>query len=57
MYFRSLTPISLVQKPVDVKSRNRLKKETASDGNRRDEILGNAPQSARGFFAVPKVIE
>ena len=27
------------------------------DGNRRDEILGNAPQSARGFFAVPKVVE
>src|SRR6266487_1612603 len=31
MYFRSFTPISLDQKPVDVKSRKRLKKETPSD--------------------------
>jgi Asp-tRNA(Asn)/Glu-tRNA(Gln) amidotransferase C subunit len=28
-----------------------------SDGGRRDDILGNAPRTARGFFAVPKVVE
>ena len=34
-----------------------MRDDEVTDGNRRDEILGNAPQSARGFFAVPKVIE
>ena len=28
-----------------------------TDGNRREDILGNAPQSTRGFFVVPKVVE
>src|SRR5439155_181097 len=34
-----------------------MREDEVTDGNRRDEILGNAPQSARGFFAVPKVVE
>ncbi|MGH7093551.1 MAG: Asp-tRNA(Asn)/Glu-tRNA(Gln) amidotransferase subunit GatC [Stellaceae bacterium] len=34
-----------------------MREDAVTDGNRRDAILGNAPQSARGFFAVPKVIE
>ena len=28
-----------------------------TDGGCRDAILGNAPRAARGFFAVPKVVE
>ncbi len=34
-----------------------MREDEVTDGNRRDEILANAPQSARGFFAVPKVVE
>lgn len=34
-----------------------MREDVVSDGNRRDEILANAPQQARGFFVVPKVIE
>ena len=34
-----------------------MRDDEVTDGNRRDEILDNAPQSARGFFAVPKVVE
>ena len=34
-----------------------MRDDEVTDGNRREEILGNAPQSARGFFAVPKVVE
>jgi len=39
-----------------------MRDDQVTDGNRRDEILGNAPQSApngskKGFFAVPKVVE
>lgn len=34
-----------------------MRDDEVTDGNRRDEILQNAPQSARGFFAVPKVVE
>jgi aspartyl-tRNA(Asn)/glutamyl-tRNA(Gln) amidotransferase subunit C len=34
-----------------------MRDDAVTDGNRRDEILKNAPQSARGFFAVPKVVE
>ena len=34
-----------------------MRDDEVTDGNRRDDILGNAPQSARGFFAVPKVVE
>ena len=34
-----------------------MREDEVTDGNRRDAILGNAPQQARGFFAVPKVVE
>jgi aspartyl-tRNA(Asn)/glutamyl-tRNA(Gln) amidotransferase subunit C len=34
-----------------------MRDDKVTDGNCRDAILGNAPQQARGFFAVPKVIE
>jgi aspartyl-tRNA(Asn)/glutamyl-tRNA(Gln) amidotransferase subunit C len=34
-----------------------LREDKVTDGDRRDDILTNAPQSARGFFAVPKVVE
>ena len=35
----------------------RLRSDEVTDGNRRDEILANAPEAEHGFFAVPKVIE
>jgi aspartyl-tRNA(Asn)/glutamyl-tRNA(Gln) amidotransferase subunit C len=35
----------------------RLREDIVTDGNRRDEILANAPVPEHGFFAVPKVIE
>ena len=39
-----------------------MRNDNVTDGDCRDAILGNAPQSApdgprKGFFAVPKVIE
>ena len=34
-----------------------MRDDDVTDGKRRDEILANAPQSTRGFFAVPKVVE
>jgi aspartyl-tRNA(Asn)/glutamyl-tRNA(Gln) amidotransferase subunit C len=34
-----------------------MREDRVTDGDRRDDILGNAPQQARGFFAVPKVVE
>jgi aspartyl-tRNA(Asn)/glutamyl-tRNA(Gln) amidotransferase subunit C len=33
------------------------REDEVTDGDRRDQILQNAPQAARGFFAVPKVVE
>jgi aspartyl-tRNA(Asn)/glutamyl-tRNA(Gln) amidotransferase subunit C len=33
------------------------REDVVADGNRRDEILGNTPRTARGFFVVPKVVE
>lgn len=35
----------------------RLREDVVTDGNKRDQILANAPQAEHGFFAVPKVIE
>ena len=35
----------------------RLRDDVVTDGNRRDDVLANAPQAEHGFFAVPKVIE
>ena len=34
-----------------------MRDDEVTDGDSRDAVLGNAPQSAKGFFAVPKVIE
>ena len=34
-----------------------MRDDKVTDGDCRDAILGNAPARARGFFAVPKVIE
>jgi len=37
----------------------RLKRraDVVTDGNRREDILANAPDAREGFFAVPKVVE
>jgi aspartyl-tRNA(Asn)/glutamyl-tRNA(Gln) amidotransferase subunit C len=35
----------------------RMREDRVIDGDCREAILGNAPRSARGFFAVPKVVE
>jgi aspartyl-tRNA(Asn)/glutamyl-tRNA(Gln) amidotransferase subunit C len=35
----------------------RLRDDVVTDGDIRDEVLANAPDSQHGFFAVPKVIE
>ena len=34
-----------------------MRDDVVSDGDDRDGVLGNAPRRARGFFAVPKVVE
>jgi aspartyl-tRNA(Asn)/glutamyl-tRNA(Gln) amidotransferase subunit C len=34
-----------------------MREDKVTDGNCRDKILANAPEAARGFFAVPKVVE
>jgi len=34
-----------------------MRDDEVTDGNRRDDILGNAPDAAHGFFTVPKVVE
>jgi aspartyl-tRNA(Asn)/glutamyl-tRNA(Gln) amidotransferase subunit C len=31
--------------------------DTVTDGNRVDEVLANVPETASGFFVVPKVVE
>ncbi|MEN3949959.1 Asp-tRNA(Asn)/Glu-tRNA(Gln) amidotransferase subunit GatC [Iodidimonas sp. SYSU 1G8] len=31
--------------------------DAVTDGDRRDDVLSNAPDAQNGFFAVPKVIE
>ena len=35
----------------------RARDDVVNDGGQRDKVLANAPRSAAGFFAVPKVIE
>ncbi len=35
----------------------RWRKDAVTDGNCRDDVLANAPDSREGFFVVPKVIE
>jgi aspartyl-tRNA(Asn)/glutamyl-tRNA(Gln) amidotransferase subunit C len=34
-----------------------MRDDRVTDGDRREDIIGNAPRAARGFFAVPKVVE
>ncbi|HZT89736.1 MAG TPA: Asp-tRNA(Asn)/Glu-tRNA(Gln) amidotransferase subunit GatC [Stellaceae bacterium] len=34
-----------------------MRRDEVTDGGCRDDILANAPRTARGFFAVPKVVE
>ena len=34
-----------------------MRDDLVTDGGCRDAILANAPQPARGFFAVPKIVE
>jgi aspartyl-tRNA(Asn)/glutamyl-tRNA(Gln) amidotransferase subunit C len=33
------------------------RKDEITDGNCRDKILANGPETAHGFFVVPKVVE
>lgn len=35
----------------------RLRDDAVTDGDKRDDVLANAPEAQHGFFAVPKVIE
>jgi aspartyl-tRNA(Asn)/glutamyl-tRNA(Gln) amidotransferase subunit C len=34
-----------------------MREDEVTDGFQREQILANAPRTARGFFVVPKVIE
>ena len=34
-----------------------MRNDKVTDGACREDILGNAPRTARGFFVVPKVVE
>jgi aspartyl-tRNA(Asn)/glutamyl-tRNA(Gln) amidotransferase subunit C len=40
-----------------IEQKLRMRDDAVTDGNCRDAILANAPDSEHGFFAVPKVIE
>ena len=35
----------------------RLRDDVVNDGNKREDVLANAPDAEHGFFAVPKVSE
>ena len=37
--------------------RLKRREDVVTDGDRRDDILANAPDAREGFFAVPKVVE
>jgi aspartyl-tRNA(Asn)/glutamyl-tRNA(Gln) amidotransferase subunit C len=34
-----------------------MRDDVVTDGDKRDAVLANGPQTANGFFAVPKVVE
>jgi aspartyl-tRNA(Asn)/glutamyl-tRNA(Gln) amidotransferase subunit C len=34
-----------------------MRDDVVTDGGNPDAVLGNAPRTTRGFFAVPKVVE
>ena len=36
---------------------NDERSDVVSDGNIRDDLMKNAPESAHGFFVVPKMVE
>jgi aspartyl-tRNA(Asn)/glutamyl-tRNA(Gln) amidotransferase subunit C len=40
-----------------VPMRLKRREDVITDGDRRDDILANAPNAREGFFAVPKVVE
>ena len=40
-----------------VSNKLRLRDDIVNDGDKRDDVLANAPEAQHGFFAVPKVIE
>lgn len=40
-----------------VPMRLKRREDVVTDGNRRDDVLANAPDAREGFFAVPKVVE
>jgi aspartyl-tRNA(Asn)/glutamyl-tRNA(Gln) amidotransferase subunit C len=37
--------------------RLKRREDVVTDGNIRDEVLANAPETREGFFVVPKVVE
>ena len=40
-----------------IEQKLRLRDDVVTDGDCRNDVLANAPDSQHGFFAVPKVIE
>ena len=48
----SVEPLSIV-----IENHTRMREDIVTDGNKRDDILANAPVAEHVFFAVPKVIE
>jgi aspartyl-tRNA(Asn)/glutamyl-tRNA(Gln) amidotransferase subunit C len=40
-----------------IANHTRMREDVVTDGDKRDEILANAPLAEHGFFAVPTVIE
>ena len=46
-------------KPLSNVARSKLplREDVVNDGNCRDKVLANAPESEEGFYAVPKVVE
>jgi aspartyl-tRNA(Asn)/glutamyl-tRNA(Gln) amidotransferase subunit C len=34
-----------------------MREDVVTDGNKRDDVLKNAPKTDKGFFVVPKVVE
>lgn len=40
-----------------VEQKLHLREDRVTDGGQPDEIVANAPESAQGFFVVPKVVE
>lgn len=34
-----------------------LRKDVVNDGDRREDVLANSPETLEGFYVVPKVVE